>query len=289
MLIYLAHPIDKRTNKLKDELDRRLDYIRHSIKATGHHLYHPGQAFVVGGKTEPDWTIEHINRTAQNTADGLLVVWPKGSKSWGVPAEIERARIIGQPVAIITDDKPTWAMPNPEADPLVKIFSMDSGNNIKAIQWLEKHHTPQRRENNTVKWTRTEEAGQSPRRAYEDDAGFDLYISRETTIPPGKFADVHTDVAIELPSDAWGMLTGRSSTLRKKGLLVNQGIIDPGYRGELYIGCWNMTNNPVTVYPGERIGQIIILPNMTAMLSLVETDQLSHHPRGTKGFGSTGE
>lgn len=289
MLIYLAHPIDRRTNKMKDELDRRLDYIRHSIKATGHHLYHPGQAFVVGSKTQPDWTIEHINRTAQNTADGLIVVWPKGSKSWGVPAEIERARLIGQPVAIITDDQPTWAMPHPEADPLVKLFSMDSGNNLKAIQWLEKNHTPRRRETNVVKWTRTEEAGMSPRRAYEDDAGFDLYISREVTIPPGKFADVHTDVAVELPSDGWAMLTGRSSTLRKKGLLVNQGIIDPGYRGELYIGCWNMTNNPVTVYPGERIGQIIILPNMTAMMSLIETDTLSPHPRGTNGFGSTGE
>ena len=82
MLIYLAHPIDRRTNKLKDELDRRLDYIRHSVKGSGHHLYHPGQAFVVGKKTTPDWTIEHINRVAQNTADALLVVWPKGSKSW---------------------------------------------------------------------------------------------------------------------------------------------------------------------------------------------------------------
>jgi dUTP pyrophosphatase len=289
MLIYLAHPIDKRSNKLKDELDRRLDYIRHSIKGTGHHLYHPGQAFVVGGKTTPDWTIEHINRTAQNIADGVIVVWPKGSKSWGVPAEVERARHLGQPVAIITDDQTTWAMPNPEADPLVKIFSMDSGNNLKAIQWLEKFHAPKRRDLASVKWTTTQPEGQSPRRAYHDDAGFDLYVSRETVIPPGKFADVHTDVAIELPTVSWAMLTGRSSTLRKKGLLVNQGIIDPGYRGELYIGCWNMTNHEVTVYPGERIGQIIILPNMTAEMSLVQTEHLSYHPRGTNGFGSTGE
>ena len=289
MLIYLAHPIDRRTNKMKDELDRRLDYIRHSVKGSGHHLYHPGQAFVVGKKTTPDWTIEHINRVAQNTADALLVVWPKGSKSWGVPAEVERARNLGQPVAILTDDQTTWAMPNPEADPMVKVFSMDSGNNLKAIQFLEKFHAPKRRDLQAVKWTRTEPEGTSPRRAYMDDAGFDLYVSRETTIPPGKFADVHTDVAVELPADSWGMLTGRSSTLRTKGLLVNQGIIDPGYRGELYIGCWNMTNNPITVHPGDRIGQLIIMCNRTAQVSLVESDHLSYHPRGTKGFGSTGQ
>jgi dUTP pyrophosphatase len=85
------------------------------------------------------------------------------------------------------------------------------------------------------------------------------------------------------------MLTGRSSTLRTKGLLVNQGIIDPGYRGELYIGCWNMTSNPITVHPGDRIGQLIIMCNRTAQVSLVESDHLSYHPRGTKGFGSTGQ
>lgn len=289
MLIYLAHPIDRRVNKMKDELDRRLDYIRLSIKATGHHLYHPGQAFVVGKKTTPDWTIEHINRTAQNTADGLIVVWPKGSKSWGVPAEVERARTLNQPVAIITDDKPTWAMPTPESDPLVKLFSLDSGNNLKAIQWLEKHHTPKRQDQTLVKWTPTTPEGKAPRRAYEDDAGFDLYIAKDVTIPPGKFADVHTDIAAELPSNTWGMLTGRSSTLRKKGLLVNQGIIDPGYRGELYVGCWNMTSAPVTVHAGERIAQLIILPNTTAAMSLIQTDRLSDHPRGTNGFGSTGK
>lgn len=289
MLIYLAHPIDNRTNKLKDDLDRRVDNIRHSIKGTGHHLYHPGGAFAVGGKSTPDWTIEHINRTAQNTADGLLVVWPKGSKSWGVPAEVERARHLGQPVAILTDDKATWAMPTPEGDPLVKTFTMDSGNTLKAIQFLEKFHNPQARDLHAVKWTKTDDTGQQPRRAYHDDAGFDLYVSKETTIPAGKFMDVHTDVAVELPADSWAMLTGRSSTLRSKGLLVNQGIIDPGYRGELFIGCWNMTANDVTVHPGDRIGQLIVMCNRTAQTSLVETDALSPHPRGTKGFGSTGQ
>lgn len=289
MLIYLAHPIDNRTNKLKDDLDRRIDNIRHSIKGSAHHIYHPGHAFAVGSKTTPDWTIEHINRTAQATADGLIVVWPKGSKSWGVPAEVERARHLGQPVAILTDDKATWAMPTPEGDPFVKVFSMDAGNTLKAIQFLEKFHHPQPRELNAVKWTKTDDNGQQPRRAYEDDAGFDLYVSRETTISAGKFMDVHTDVAVELPADSWAMLTGRSSTLRSKGLLVNQGIIDPGYRGELFIGCWNMTPNDVTVYPGDRIGQLIIMCNRTAQVSLVETDHLSHHPRGIKGFGSTGQ
>lgn len=130
-----------------------------------------------------------------------------------------------------------------------------------------------------------------PTRAYPDDAGYDLYVSETTTIPPGAFVDIPTGVAVQLPEWAWGMLTGRSSTLRKRGLLVNTGIIDAGYRGELYAGAFNLTQQEVVVEAGDRIAQLIILENSTAVteMPLIPDEQLDPHDRGTNGFGSSGQ
>jgi dUTP pyrophosphatase len=129
-----------------------------------------------------------------------------------------------------------------------------------------------------------------PTRAYRDDAGYDLYVSETTEVPSGAFVDIPTGVAMQLPSWSWGMLTGRSSTLRKRGLLVNTGIIDAGYRGELYAGVFNLTDQTVVVEAGERIAQIIILDNATARTVVMESaGELDPHERGSNGFGSSGK
>ncbi|WKW85448.1 deoxyuridine triphosphatase [Microbacterium phage Milani] len=127
-----------------------------------------------------------------------------------------------------------------------------------------------------------------PIRAHSDDAGFDLYVARETVIPAHGFADVPSGVSVQLPNGYWGMLTGRSSTIRKRGLLVVQGIIDTGYTGELFSAVWNLTSESVTVEEGDRIAQLIILPNSTANSVLRRTDALGDTTRGGAGFGSSG-
>lgn len=84
------------------------------------------------------------------------------------------------------------------------------------------------------------------------------------------------------------MLTGRSSTLRQRGLLVNQGIIDTGYRGELFAGVWNLTSDSVVAQPGERLAQLIIMTNTTIDTYMSEYTTLDHSERGISGFGSSG-
>jgi dUTP pyrophosphatase len=289
MLVYLAHPIDRHSDGLQKAMDRQITYIKHSMKGKAHHLYHPAGAFTVGGHTKVDGTIEAINRAAQEASDGLVVLWPEGATSWGVPAEVERARHLKQPVAIISDSKPTWSMPTDETDPLVAWFRPDPGNYHKAFQFLERNQQSRRRSGNTVFWKEIKEGGKQPTRAYKDDAGMDLYVSETTTIQPHTFMDVPTGIAVELPGDSWGMLTGRSSTTRNLGLFVNQGIIDPGYRGHLYIGCWNLTPHPVVVVAGDRIAQLIVIDNRTADLVIQEVHHLYPHARGDAGFGSTGQ
>lgn len=128
---------------------------------------------------------------------------------------------------------------------------------------------------------------QAPTRAYPDDAGIDLTTARETVIEPGDYKDIHTQVeATQLPAGYWGLITGRSSALRRWRLHIPMAIIDPGWRGPLFVGVWNLGGNPVTVRPGDRLGQLILIPNNPAAIEIVQT--VSDHPRGLKGFGSSG-
>lgn len=127
-----------------------------------------------------------------------------------------------------------------------------------------------------------------PIRAHSDDAGFDLFVAADTTVPAHGFADVPSGVHVQLPNGYWGMLTGRSSTIRKRGLLVVQGIIDTGYTGELFSAVWNLTDKNVLLEQGDRVAQLIILPNSTANSVLRRVDGLGATSRGGAGFGSSG-
>lgn len=130
--------------------------------------------------------------------------------------------------------------------------------------------------------------GKEPHRAHHDDAGLDLYVQQDYTIQPGTMVDLDLGTAIKTPPGTWALLTGRSSTMRNRGLLIAQGIIDTGYTGPLYATAYNLTEHTVEILAGERIAQLVILPNVTAQTSLCHVAKLGPTERGPNGFGSSG-
>ena len=64
------------------------------------------------------------------------------------------------------------------------------------------------------------------------------------------------------------------------------GVIDSDYRGEIGVGVVNLGEEPVTVEPGERVAQLMILP--VAQAAFVQAQSLDETDRGAGGFGSTG-
>ena len=127
-----------------------------------------------------------------------------------------------------------------------------------------------------------------PVRCHRGDAGIDLHVSERTVIPVGRFEDVPTNLRVQLPAQSWGLLIGRSSTFRKKGLMVIPGIIDNGYRGPIFSAVYNLGPKSVILEPGERISQLILLPLMHPSM-IKEVAELDKSSRGEKGFGSTGK
>lgn len=128
-----------------------------------------------------------------------------------------------------------------------------------------------------------------PFKRHAGDAGWDLYVSRDAVIRPGQVVDVHTDVRVKLPLRTYVRITGRSSTLRKHRLLVNEAIIDNGYTGELFICVINLGDEDFHVRKGMRLAQVLFHTIDDVRWSAVDDLGPSADGRGDAGFGSTGE
>lgn len=125
-----------------------------------------------------------------------------------------------------------------------------------------------------------------PTSTYPGDAGMDLCVVGDHVLAPGESRDLPTGIAVQMPDELWGRITGRSSTLRKRGLFVNEGVIDNGYRGELLVYVTNRQSTPVEISSGDRLAQLILQPVFRSPAAWAEA--LDESKRGTNGFGSTG-
>jgi len=94
---------------------------------------------------------------------------------------------------------------------------------------------------------------------------------------PGEFVLGSTLERVRLPDDLVARLEGKSS-LGRLGLLIHStaGFIDPGWNGQVTLELSNVSNLPITIYPGMKIGQV----------SFVQLTEPAENPYGSGGIGS---
>lgn len=125
---------------------------------------------------------------------------------------------------------------------------------------------------------------------HEGDAGLDLsYVGPEVTIAPNQTVMGATGLAIWIQSRSMAGLILPRSGLGSRGLVVGNlvGLIDSGYQGELKVSMWNRTDEPITVKPGDKVCQLVIVPVVAHTAELVDSFEAATD-RGTDGFNSTG-
>ena len=84
-----------------------------------------------------------------------------------------------------------------------------------------------------------------------------------------------------------GLLVPRSSMSKTPLRCANSvGVIDADYRGELSIAYENVSCSDYTIFRGDRIAQLVIVP--IAIVDVEEVNSLSETERGIGGYGSTG-
>jgi dUTP pyrophosphatase len=128
-----------------------------------------------------------------------------------------------------------------------------------------------------------------PTRAYEGDAGLDLYAAHAARIPAGERASIGTGVAVAIPPGHAGLVLPRSGLALRHGIaLVNApGLIDAGYRGELRVLLLNTDREAgFEIAAGDRIAQLLVVA--FAAVAVLEVDGLEGSERDARGFGSSG-
>ena len=279
-VIYLAGPIDQAGgNSLVSKMRYEARSALAGYKAT---IYDPAAAWAVASNDERPLppTVQRVNDAALLASDGMLALLPAGVPTVGVPYEIGLAIQHDIPVMVVTDRPPTALLSTPvmfAPDPfegadrlLPEVYSLGATNAYRSLLFQL-----------------TQSDAKMPTRAYTGDAGYDLYTTETTEIPPLSVVDVGTGVAVAIPVGHYGRIVGRSSTHRKRGLSVIEGIIDAGYRGPLYSCVWNPSaTHTVVIQAGERVAQLIVTP--VSQLDAYEVDALPNSDRGARGFGSSG-
>ena len=121
-------------------------------------------------------------------------------------------------------------------------------------------------------------------------SGMDVraHLLQPMVLEAGKRCLVPTGLYVEIPEGIECQVRPRSGLALKKGLTVlnTPGTIDADYRGEIGVILVNLSDEAVTIEPGERVAQLVFAPVIQA--TLIESNTLNASQRGEGGFGSTG-
>lgn len=267
-LVYVAEPMDQATERLKHDWLVPEDWT----------LYRPSRAF--SRAYAPN--LDACNRAVMSAIDGIVAFLPKGVPTIGVPAEIEHALAHGIPTAIVTDIDNSVAIRG-----FAGRGAYVTTRVADAVKMLADDMDAQP-DANEIGFVRTHPRAELPRRGFSDDVGLDLFASVAVRVPVMQFRDVPAGVICNLPPGMWGYITSRSSTMRKHRLWVTPGVIDPSFRGELFVGIWNVGGATHDVQVGDRLGQMILMPSVTPQPVWSEAILPGTSERGALGFGSTG-
>lgn len=133
----------------------------------------------------------------------------------------------------------------------------------------------------------------------QGDVGWDLEAMEDIFILPMQACDVPVNLKLQLPSGYYAEIRNRSS-MAKRGLYVDQNIVDTGFRGSLYVMIRNMrmpvgvdgngaymTDNFIKIRAGERVAQLLFHRVNPVWMDEVSEVDISTE-RATNGFGSTG-
>jgi dUTP pyrophosphatase len=135
----------------------------------------------------------------------------------------------------------------------------------------------------------------TPTRGTTGSAGIDFYVPSDypenlCTIKPGERFFIPSGIKANVPDGFALIAMNKSGIALKKSLMVGACVVDSDYQGEIHLHLINTGTNTVTIEPGDKLIQFLLVPVNHCEIDAVSIDSLfdEETTRGSGGFGSTG-
>ena len=135
----------------------------------------------------------------------------------------------------------------------------------------------------------------TPIRGTEGSAGIDFFVPNDypsnlCTIDPGERFFIPSGIKANVPNGYALIAMNKSGVALKKGLMVGACVVDSDYQGEIHLHLVNTSDKSVTIEPGDKLTQFLLIPVDHCQVWVVPENELFEEEttRGAGGFGSTG-
>ncbi|MFT5132612.1 MAG: dUTP pyrophosphatase [Gammaproteobacteria bacterium] len=130
-----------------------------------------------------------------------------------------------------------------------------------------------------------------PAYATPGSAGVDICacLDEQLRLEPKACVLVPTGFALHIGDPGLAaVLLPRSGLGHKHGIVLGNltGLIDSDYQGQVFVSCWNRSDQMFEINPGDRMAQMVFIPVVQADFEIVKEFEQSQ--RGSGGFGHTG-
>ena len=135
----------------------------------------------------------------------------------------------------------------------------------------------------------------TPTRGTSGSAGIDFYVPNDypnelCTIKPGERYFIPSGIKANVPVGYALIAMNKSGVALKKSLMVGACVVDSDYQGEIHLHLINAGTRDITIEPGDKLTQFLLVPVDHCDIILTEEPFLfdEESTRGAGGFGSTG-
>ena len=143
-----------------------------------------------------------------------------------------------------------------------------------------------------LNFTKTRDV-KDPVRGHRTDAGIDFFVPNdydEIILAPNEDTLIDSGIKVIVPEGYALIFKEKSGVAVKKKLTIGAAVVDSDYRGVVHFHLFNNGTEWVTINPGDKIIQGLVIPIMLCEpLEIDESEYaLFDTERGEGGFGSTG-
>lgn len=144
--------------------------------------------------------------------------------------------------------------------------------------------------NGIIKVSKVDSRAVLPKKAHDDDAGFDLTIIEKLKDVGSDTALYRTGLKFQFFEPRYYLgLYARSSLVKSGYIITNSvGIIDPNFLGEVLVCLTKVDPNAKDIECPIKVAQLIPHKIEDFKMKIVELSEFEDTERGTGGFGSTG-